>query len=251
MAKIKENIPSGTQQPPYLSVTKLVRLLEVISTRNLPKVGVTELDNYGIIGTDRYIALSALKFLGIIDDQGIPTSRMKQLQLKGEARATALKEIVQASYKKLFDTVSEPYQLDGNELINDFQTGYGASPRIAKVAVPAFLFLCEEAGFKERTTKLRSPQREAKQSKNVSSVPKTRQPAMLSHDGSLVPPLVLKIQGIDLTIPNDNNIAQTFTSDEFRSMVKSITTYADKYISDKKEVTNGGVQDAATSAMEK
>jgi len=59
--------------------------------------------------------------------------------------------IVKIAYQKLFKTIDKPYEMPTQELTNEFIASYELSPRVARTAVPAFLWLCEESGMKEKS----------------------------------------------------------------------------------------------------
>lgn len=151
---------TNTQQkkifkPPYLSLSVLDKVISYLSTRRLDEVNIELLANYGIGKSDTYTAVVALKFLGLIDENDKTTEIAKKLHLQGEPRTKALQDIVRAAYSKLFEVIAEPQKLSPQELRNEMIAQYGLTPRIAKTAVPAFLWLCGEAGLGEKTVEPR------------------------------------------------------------------------------------------------
>jgi len=134
-------------KPIYLSVPKLQEVIRLTSERSLSSVKAKYFEGYGIKGTDAVLAVSSLRFLGLLDDTGTPTEKMAKLRLKGEARKKEFESVIRSAYKVLFTVVEKPYELAPDDLNNEMVTHYDLSPRIARAAVPAFLWLCEYAGL--------------------------------------------------------------------------------------------------------
>lgn len=158
-------------KPPYLSLSALERVVSLLSTRSLDEITFDYLNNQGFGKSDVYTAIVALRFLGLIDNQGKTTEAAKKLHLQGEPRTKALQEMIRSAYSKLFKTVTEPQKLSSEELHNEFIAQYGITKRIAKSAVPAFLWLCEMAGLKEKSLEPRK--REVIRKKVARTIPKT------------------------------------------------------------------------------
>lgn len=175
-------IETKNLMPPYGSINRLRYIFDLFSTHNFPQIVPSMLRDRGFSGSDAFQTLAALKFLGIIDKDGNRTERMTKLQLKGNERTQGILEIVKDSYKKLFDTVAEPYKLNKDDLYNDFISVYGLSGRLASTALPNFLWLCKEAGLdvpqapelKEIKTRVRnivSPQKHVRSTGNMGQDP--------------------------------------------------------------------------------
>lgn len=133
--------------PPYGSINRLHYVFDLFSTHNFSQISPSLLRDRGFSGSDAFQTIAAIKFLGIIDSEGNKTGHMTKLQLKGDERTQVVLDIVKSAYKKLFDTVEEPYKLSKDDLYNDFISIYGLSGRLASTAVPNFLWLCKEAGL--------------------------------------------------------------------------------------------------------
>lgn len=136
-----------TNNPPYGSVSRLSLMFSLFSTHSFPQITSSFLKSRGFSGSDASHTISALKFLGIIDNEGNKTEKMSKLQLKGEQYSQAVLEILKDSYAKMFEAVKEPNNLSKDDLYNDFISIYGLSGRLATTAVPNFLWLCKEAGL--------------------------------------------------------------------------------------------------------
>ena len=148
---MKQEKITKTTKPIYISVPKLEELLRMVSQRSSIKgINSEYFTNFG--SSDATLAVSSLRFLGIIDENGNGTSLLIKVQPKDEEkRKNGFKEIVEKSYKKLFDAFKEPYNLSNDQLHDAIRAEYEVSKRVANTAAPAFRKLCEYAGFIEPT----------------------------------------------------------------------------------------------------
>lgn len=130
---------------PYVPVTTLRTFLERIRWVTTPKkVNKKLLDDYGISKPNQSALLSALKFLGLIENDGSPTSDFRRLQSSGGEFRSSLEDVVRRSYSDLF--VRFDVSRDDRESVaNYFATHY--SPATAKKATILFLDLCREIGI--------------------------------------------------------------------------------------------------------
>ncbi len=142
--------------PPYVSVVKLENMIDLLSRRNFTDISVSIFTNYGFSKVDALLSISALRFLGFINEDGHVTDAIAGLRLKGEVQKKEFEKIVREAYKKLFDVVDDPQNLSADELSNEFTLQYGISKRIVKTAKPVFLKLCEYAGLKAEGSIVRS-----------------------------------------------------------------------------------------------
>ena len=143
------NDSKNTLKIPYLSASRMEKLLELVSERSLINIEPSYFEKYGFGKADAYLAINTLKFLGLIDENDKSTDLLRKFQLKGDVRNKETQQILKNAYKDLFNTVTEPYKLSKDDLTNEFMHHYGLSKRVAASAVPAFLKLCEFTGFLE------------------------------------------------------------------------------------------------------
>ena len=151
MDKNTQNLLTKEVKPPYLSLTTLEKLFGLLSTRRLDEIKNPYLEAQGFTKFDIGVIPSTLKFLGLIDDNFKTSEIVKKLHLQGDPKKEALQSIVKNGYKRLFNTIDNPYEMPATELKNEFIATYDISSRIAGAAMPAFLWLCEEAGLKEKS----------------------------------------------------------------------------------------------------
>jgi hypothetical protein len=150
------NQKENSVTPTYLSVPKLAKLITIISSRNLSQIGTDQFIGHDFSKSDATLAVSSLRFLGLIDENGKATESIKKFQLNGEQRLKTTQEIIKMAYSKLFDAFvgSMPYATSETELENEFIIQYNMSKRTAGSAVRAFLWLCESVGLCEAKIKV-------------------------------------------------------------------------------------------------
>lgn len=146
----------NTPTPPYISIPKLARLVEIIGSRNLSQITADHFTSRDFGKADAYLAMGTLRFLGLIEENGNTTESLKKFQLVGDQKKKAIEEVVKTAYKKLFGAFVDkaPYEIDEKELVNEFIVEYGMSQRTSPSAVKAFLWLCGKAGLVEETIKI-------------------------------------------------------------------------------------------------
>lgn len=150
MPKPKE---SSKITPPYISISKLEKTVSILSARTYSEVSPVIFQSNGYSKLDSNLAINALKFLGLVDEQNKATDQMSLLRQKGDAQKKAFEQIVRAAYKPLFDAVQDPQNMESIDLTNAFNANYPhLSDRVIRTAIPVFIKLCEYAGLKEAGT---------------------------------------------------------------------------------------------------
>ncbi|KND51232.1 MAG: hypothetical protein ABA06_02890 [Parcubacteria bacterium C7867-001] len=223
--------------PTYLSAPRLEKVFELISTRTLNEVSTSYFEQYGFGGSDAALAMGTLKFLGVLDENGKATEKMRSLQLRGEPRQKALQEILKVAYADLFKTMPEPFNLTSDELINEFMHHYRLSPRVGKPAAVAFLKLSEFAGWKEPTTA--TPRKR----EGVASAPRAAAPRgekqnkAKETDTPMIPGDVASVKlaegKVVLYLPQEvmnRAVLEDDLGEEFRGIMKSLKAFCEKYI---------------------
>jgi hypothetical protein len=133
------------QHPPYLPVSLLDQFFKKIRTVNVPDfIDVKTLQTWGIATKQEYFLISALGFLGLIDEQLKPTSEFANIQMEGNQFKTNLKEIVEKAYSDVFKAYKIEH-LTSEDLINFFGQNY--SQRSKYRMVKPFAYLCKLAGI--------------------------------------------------------------------------------------------------------
>ncbi|MBX4197754.1 DUF5343 domain-containing protein [Candidatus Parcubacteria bacterium] len=144
--------------PPYLSVRKIVEMIELVSSRNYPEgISTDFFKSRGFSSADATLAVNTLKFLNLLKEDGTPTEHMEKMRIKGEDRKPEFEKIIRLGYKKLFDTVDSPHELPKDKLETEFIAVYKLSDRIVASAIPAFYRLCMYAGLREEKAVSKAP----------------------------------------------------------------------------------------------
>ncbi len=234
---------SGAQGTPvYLSIVKLEEVIDLVSNRNYGEFAASLFTNRGYSMADALLAISALKFLKLIDDSGTPTSLMGKIGQRGDAQKKAFEEVVRDAYEKLFSVTNAPHELPSDELFNEMRNQYGISSRIARQAVPAFLKLCEYAGLKEKgsiTAKKHINKGKEGQTKSVLKM--NHKKSELTSQAIPSDTFAIPVGKVFLSIPED--IHQKALFDEkvgkgLRDVLKEVKNFSDTYI--EKETENSG-----------
>jgi hypothetical protein len=229
--------------PPYLSKTRFDRLIELLSTRSLSDISADYLQKQGLKGTDASVGIMALRFLGIVDNTGKTTQSSQIFHLKGEARQQSLQKLIKDAYQNLFEVTSEPFNLSRDDLTNEFIFRYKLTPRLASSAVPAFLYLCEQSGLKQRSPQpakrsaLPFSRKTTVNKKNIISPEKKEMlnmhtPQPNSHSFEDFPVLNGKLGFYFLKNERKTEIV---LSEEFKEVFSALTELGNKFFSNRSE----------------
>lgn len=139
------NKGKGKRKAPYVSVSALSQFFDHIRYVSTPnKVDAGLLLDYGVTKGNVFSLMSALKFLGLVDNDGKPTPAFSSLQVMGEEFVSNLREVVTTAYADLFSRLD--VSRDSREHIrNYFARNYSASQ--SDKATILFLDLCKEVGI--------------------------------------------------------------------------------------------------------
>jgi hypothetical protein len=133
------------RRAPYAPISSLERFFARIRDRQVPDVvDHTFLEKLNVASNNEYALLSALKFLGVVDDRGKPTHAYRLLQTTDRFEST-LRHLVQTSYKPVFDAGADGWSLE--DLVNFFRVSSSASQ--AKNAARFFHAVCHLAKLDE------------------------------------------------------------------------------------------------------
>jgi hypothetical protein len=102
-----------------------------------------------VAGSNEWALLSALKFLGVVDDNGVPMAAYRALQTSDRFEPT-LRELVLEAYRPLVDAGGEHMSVE--ELRNYFRVT--SSPSQARNAARFFREVCQLAGLDRAGRKL-------------------------------------------------------------------------------------------------
>jgi Family of unknown function (DUF5343) len=129
------------RRAPYAPISALERFFERIRDRQTPdRVDHKFLRKLGVAHNNEYSLLSALKFLGILDEYGTPTTSYRSLQTTDQFKE-ALWSLVQRAYKPVFEAGANTWSTP--ELVDFFRVNSSASQ--AKNAARFFRAVCNLA----------------------------------------------------------------------------------------------------------
>ncbi|HZU14946.1 MAG TPA: DUF5343 domain-containing protein [Chloroflexota bacterium] len=145
------------RKAPYAPVSALEEFLERMGNFSVPaRVDRNFLQKMSLARGNEWALLSALKFLGIINPQGVPTPAYRRLL--GADRSDVLRGLVSQAYAPLLDNGG--LSMPPDELVAYFRTA--SSPSQAKNAARFFRAVAEMAGLEgqseRETAERRSPQ---------------------------------------------------------------------------------------------
>ena len=127
--------------PPYGPVSGMLQGLALLQKGSVARVNEELLRASRIAPGNEYKVIGALKFLGVIDDNGTPTEKGRAFRTKGPVYALALQEAVKRSYEKVFSRV-DIEQATKDDLYNHFIMDWSIGPEMATKASRFFIELC-------------------------------------------------------------------------------------------------------------
>jgi hypothetical protein len=136
-----------TRQPaPYAPVNNVLTVIRRLRERGLPDpLTLQELERVGIPKGNAPRTLAALRFLGLVDDEGARSQAFDRLgRASTQEYSETLAEIVRAAYQPIF-TVVDPAQ-DNEIALHDAFRHFQPQAQRGRM-VTLFLGLCQEAGI--------------------------------------------------------------------------------------------------------
>jgi len=131
------------RRAPYAPVSALREFFERMREISVPpRVDRRFLQKLNVASNNEWALLSALKFLGIVDEHGVPTHAYRLLQTT-DRFAETLRHLVETAYRDLFDAGGISMSLE--DLQNYFRIT--SSPSQAKNAARFFREVCQLAGI--------------------------------------------------------------------------------------------------------
>lgn len=139
------NSETKGRSAPYVSASTLSSFFDHVRWVSTPKkVDTGLLQDYGMPKGNIGALVSALKFFGLVEDDGTPTPAFKMIQTGGDEFRANLDEIVRRAYGDVFSRL-DPSRDSREKLRNYFARNY--SPAVSRKATILFLDLCKEAGI--------------------------------------------------------------------------------------------------------
>lgn len=219
--------------PPYIAVKKIENLLSKIGSRSYTIIDKQILTGYGFSEGEASQALGTLTFLGIINtDKTVNTEVFNSISVKNpEKKTEAIKNMVESAYSKLFEAFPDVANASTTDIHDEMKRVYSLSTRLASTAVPAFVYLCELSGLREKAetkTAYKQVSTSAASSKKThpvkSSLPS--QESVLQTSGAVV---IDFLDGeIKLALPQ-KALTNPSLIDEYKILVSAVNTFAEKY----------------------
>lgn len=152
--------------PPYGPAKGMLEGLRLLQRTSPSIVDQELLRSQGIARGNEYKVIGALRYLGLIDEEGRPTERARLLKARGAVQLLNLQQIVREAYPTLFRKL-DLRSATRDDVYNHFLADLGLQPEMAAKATRFFLELARAAGFQvgvdraeghdERVTDLRRP----------------------------------------------------------------------------------------------
>ncbi|MCH8821154.1 DUF5343 domain-containing protein [Patescibacteria group bacterium] len=224
-------------KPPYVPLSKLIETFRLLSTRSFSSFGPSDLTNRGFSKTDAFQSVSALKFLGFVDEAN-RTNDLSKLHLKGDERSKAILEIVKKSYTKIFETIPEANKLPKNELYNEFVALYNLSPRLANPSVSNFLWLCNESGLEvsEQPIGRKKNKVAERKTKITNKIPEKRDNyAKREFTGNTH---IIEAGNFQLLLPKTSKIMDAVYNGEFKEIRDKLVKLSDE-LKDEEKILEG------------
>jgi hypothetical protein len=131
----------------YTTVTgKIKPLLEKMRTVGVPpKVTNAWLKTVGFTSSNDSTLIGVLKFIGLIDQSSVPTSRWTAY--RGAKHQTVLGEAIRSGYAELYAVYPDAHARSNTELQHVFSTSSSAGQQVIGKTVQTFKALVDEAEF--------------------------------------------------------------------------------------------------------
>jgi hypothetical protein len=130
--------------PPYGPTRGTLQSLQLLRRTTPVRIDSDFLRVNRIAPGNEYKVVGALKFLGLIDDDGRPTESSRMLKTKGATYTLALQDIVRTAYSGAFNKL-KPNQITRDSIYNHFVTEGGLGAEMATKATRFLIRLCRLA----------------------------------------------------------------------------------------------------------
>jgi len=133
-------------KPPYGSVSAFKKFLDLLDKVTIEKVTTEIVRKYNLCSEkNEYKLVNGLRFLGLINENGEATEKLRALQLEGKLGEN-LNKVLRETYNKIFDKVNLE-KASREILINSFMTEYKMGKGTAREGARIFVYLCQRAGI--------------------------------------------------------------------------------------------------------
>ncbi len=130
--------------PPYGPTAGTIQALQLMRKATPAKVDGDFLRASKIAPGNEYKVIGALRFLGLIDDDGRPTEKSRVLKTVGSTFTLALQDIIRSAYRDLFRHL-DIKKASKDDIYNYFITEAKLGAEMAAKAARFFITLCRTA----------------------------------------------------------------------------------------------------------
>lgn len=132
--------------PPVGGVRWFDGFFKLLKRIKIDKVDKALLTAHNIVPSgSEYKVIGGLRFLGLINEDGSATERMKSLSILGAEYQTNFEKMVRDAYDLLFDKMKNLEQALADDVINCLRVNYGMAPTTAKQGARIFVYLAQKA----------------------------------------------------------------------------------------------------------
>ncbi len=129
---------------PYGPTKGMMQAIQLMRKSTPAKMDSNYLRLNKIAPGNEYKVIGALRFLGIIDEEGKPTQKSRLLKTKGAPFTTALQDIVRTAYGDVFRHINGS-KCSQEDIFNHFITKDYLGPEMAAKTTRFFIQLCQLA----------------------------------------------------------------------------------------------------------
>jgi len=129
---------------PYGPTKGMMQALQLMCKTTPTKIDGNFLRLNKIAPGNEYKVIGALRFLGVIDDEGRPTDQSRFLKAKGATFTGGLQQIVRNAYKNVFASL-DGHKCSHEDVYNHFVMESGLGPEMAAKTTRFFIQLCQMA----------------------------------------------------------------------------------------------------------
>jgi hypothetical protein len=143
-------LPASTKKllPPYVSYRTFLNFIEGMQ-QSMPARIDRSYWGDRLSGTTGTQLVSALRFLELIDANGFPTVRLRQMVVsKGISRTELLKQITHESYAFFFQSQPDPSAVTYAQLEECFHANFQIANDVARKCIKFFISLSNDGGMK-------------------------------------------------------------------------------------------------------
>jgi hypothetical protein len=202
------------RSPPYVSYRSFLTLVEELQ-RGVPARIDRSYWGDKFSGSTGTQLMSALRFLNLVDANGVPTNQLKELAMaKGSAKTEILKKVSQESFTFLLSNTFECEKATYAQLEEKFNEFYDVERDVARKCIKFFTELASDGGIplspfitkKSKTSRPASvtekiPKRNGTRTNMNALVPQNVE--LIPHPMSWKELLLTKFPNFDPTWPND------------------------------------------------